>query len=299
MSTELDRSIELSGLKLTSPVINGAGPVKLLEHVKDIARSKAGAIVLGSITVEPREGNMGVTYFTHPQSLYSINSKGMPNGGLPFYRLHLPEMVQVAHYYGKPLIVSVAGFSIEEYVRLCEEVFEGGADGVEPNFGCPNVWGSDGKQKRLFSLDPNLTGEALFRIEQAVGPEAWVSPKLSPTDPFTLEAVASVINHFKVVKAVTAINTFPNVTSFNENGEPVTDPGRGFGGLGGSFLKPVGLGHVRQLRGTLLECIAIIGVGGVINSQDLRDYQLAGASATQITTGYINHGSNIFREVLA
>ncbi|MBI2420729.1 MAG: dihydroorotate dehydrogenase [Candidatus Levybacteria bacterium] len=293
---EIFSPVDIGSIHLETPIMNGAGPVKLPEHVLEIARSDAGAIVLGSITIEERFGNAGVVYARGKDDIYSLNSKGLPNGGLFYYRDKLPELVSIAHDHGKPLIVSIAGFSPEEYARLSDVVINSGVDGQELNLGCPNVWGKDGKQKRIASFDEDLTGETLRQVEQAVGPDAWTAVKLSPfSDPIALQSIANILSQSRLVTAVTSTNTFPNAFSFNEEDSPAIDPGGGLSGLAGKALKPIGIGQVRQLRSVLPSAIAIIGVGGISNSQDVFDYLRAGADATQITTAYINFGSQIFR----
>lgn len=290
--------INIAGIHLEAPVMNGAGPVKLPEHVLELARSDAAAIILGSITVEERLGNSGTTYFTDSNKGFSLNSKGLPNPGLVYYEKHLPEMVHIAHDHGKPFIVSAAGFSPEEYARISQVIMSSGADGQELNLGCPNVWGKDGKQKRIASFDQDLVGETLRRVEEAVGHAGWTSVKLSPfSDPTALEAIAYILSHSRLVKAVTSTNTFPNAFFFNDKEKPAIDPGGGLAGMAGEAIKPIGLGQVKQLRTTLPPTIAVIGVGGISTRRDVEDYLYVGASATQITTAYINFGPSIFKQV--
>lgn len=131
--------MKIGNFLLGSLVMNGAGSVKLPKHVLEIAKSQSGGVILGSITVDERLGNEGTTYFADSSTSFSLNSKGLPNPGLAYYKKHLPGMVKTAHRFGKPLIVSVAGFSPDEYAHLARTAFEKGADGVELNFGCPNV----------------------------------------------------------------------------------------------------------------------------------------------------------------
>lgn len=294
--SELLKPVDIGSLHLETPVMNGAGPIKLPEHVLEIAKSDASAIVLGSITVDERVGNQGRTYYADARNRFTLNSRGLPNPGLSYYEKTLPDMVQIAHDHGKPLLVSAAGFSPDEYARIAEIIIASGADGQELNLGCPNVWGKDGKQKRIASFDEDLTGEVLMRVEDTVGKGAWTSVKVSPfSDPLQLQAIASIISKSELVNAVTAINTFPNAFCFNNENVSAIDPGGGFSGMAGEALKPVGLGQVKQLREVLPDAIAVIGVGGISNKQDLEDYLRVGAGAVQITSAYINFGPSVFQ----
>lgn len=280
------------------PIMVGAGPIKLPEHVKEVAESDADIIIVGSITVKERLGNPGTTYYADLNRKFSINSKGLPNPGLAYYKKHLPEMARIAHDYGKLLIVSEAGFSPEEYAHLAEAVMNSGADGQELNLGCPNVWGKDGKQKDIVSFNEDLTGETLRRVEQETGPDGWTTVKLSPfSNPSKLQAIASILSHSQLVKAVTTTNTFPNAFAFNQNFDRAIDPGDGLGGLGGEAMKEIGLGQVQQLRAALPSAIAVIGVGGISTARHMKEYARLGADTVQITTAYINFGPSIFAQV--
>lgn len=296
---ESNLSVKIADIILEHPVMNAAGTCKLLdgpEGVREFARSATAVIMVGSITVEYREGNTGEVYWAGEG--FSLNSLGLPNPGASFYRTHLPEMVAIAHETGKPLFVSVAGFNPTEYAILTELAFRGGADLVELNLSCPNVWGG-GRQKRIACFDPQLVGEILFLVEKEVGVEAKIAVKLSPfSDPFALSEVAKVIAESKLVKVVTTVNTFPNAFSYDEKGKPRITPGGGLAGLGGPALKPIGLGQVIQSRSMLPERIDIIGVGGITTGQDILDYLKAGACAVQITTAFLERRAKVFGELL-
>lgn len=291
----MELQTEVAGIRLEHPLMNAAGTCRLLEEVKELSRSASAAVMVGSITVEPRTGNTGDVYWAGP--MFSLNSLGLPNRGAPYYREAIPKMVAVAHGEGKPLFVSVAGFSREEYAGLAELAFDGGADLVELNLGCPNVW-QGSAQKRIACFDPALVAEILHRVEKRVGVDAKVSIKISPvSDPFVLAGLARVIGASKVVKVVTAVNTFPNAFSYN-GAKPRITPGGGLAGFAGPAMKPIGLGQVRQLREFLPERIQIIGVGGITHGKDIQEYQESGAVAVQVATTYLERHEQVFGSLL-
>ncbi|MBI1960761.1 MAG: tRNA-dihydrouridine synthase [Candidatus Liptonbacteria bacterium] len=290
-------SVNLAGLQLEHPLMNAAGICKTLYDVRKLCRSATAAIMVGSMTMEGREVNIGNVYWTGPA--FSLNSLGLPNGGAEYYREHLPAMIDIAHMEEhKPLFVSIAGFSPEEYAELAEIALNAGADGTELNLGCPNVW-RDGIQKRIACFDPLLVAEILKRVEERVGKDARIFVKISPfSDPFALAEIAHVIGEAEIVKAVTAVNTFPNAFAFDESGKPRITPAGGLAGLAGPAMKPIGLGQVRQLRALLPERIQIIGVGGISDWADAQEYCRAGADAVQIGTAFLNEGPRIFGRLL-
>ena len=297
----MDLSVNLAGIALGHPLMNAAGTCKLFdgkEGVEELTRSAVSAVMVGSITLKERAGNSGEVYYSDPL-LFSLNSLGLPNPGSVYYREHLPKMAAAVHGAGKFLFVSVAGFVPSEYAVLTRIAVERGADFVELNCSCPNIWQGE-EQKQIACFNPKIVAEILRCLDrQFVGEDIRLAVKLSPfSDPELLKEVAEVIAESKLVKAVTAVNTFPNAFSFDETGKPRITPGGGLAGLAGPALMPIGLGQVRQLRDLLPKRIDIIGVGGITKGQDILDYLRAGAKAVQIATAFMDRGARVFSEIL-
>ena len=283
----------VAGVALEHPVLNAAGTAKSRDDVARLSRSPVAAVTLGSITKEPRDGNAGEVYAT--RGGYAVNALGMPNRGAAFYRDALPELAGLAHAADKPLIVSVAGFSPEEYGELAAVADEGGADLIELNLGCPNVW-DGGEQKRIMSFDPELVARS---IRAAAGTRAPVGVKLSPlSDPVLLGEVAAAVADAGGRFVVTC-NTFPNGLALRPDGGPAIDVG--FGGVSGAAMKPVALGQVSQLRAILPAEVDVVGCGGVRTGEDVRELLAVGASAVGLATAFWDAGEDpgVFADVLA
>ena len=289
-------SITLAGMELKGPVMNAAGTCKTIEDVERLLSAEVSAVVVGSITVSMRPGNAGTTYWFG--SFHALNSRGLPNPGFEDYRRMLPDMVHLAHLRGKKLIVSVAGLKPGEWRQLTEMSYEAGADLVELNLGCPNVWGDSG-QKRIVCFDPHMVAAVLEEVE-SVASERGVAVKISPfSDPFGLEELAGLLKTRKIVKVVTTSNTFPNGFGVNDAGKPlITATGtNGLAGVSGKALKPIAMGQVRQLVALLPPTIQVIGVGGIETGRDVYDYLQAGATAVQIGTAFAARGGGVFDTV--
>jgi dihydroorotate dehydrogenase (fumarate) len=285
--------------------MNAAGTCKSLEDVERFARSAVSAIVVGSVTCAPREGNSGTTYWS--AATYSLNSLGLPNRGIEYYRRHLPRMRELSHAAGKPLVVSLAGFSVDEYADMAAAVVE--ADLIELNLACPNVW-DGGEQKRLACFDVDQTERVCRAVDRVIkaaapsGPAPSFGIKISPfSDPAGLAALAARVKEIAAevtgLRFIVAVNTFPNGFALDDNRRHVIDVG--LAGVSGNALKPIGLGQIRQLRDCLPEAIDLIGVGGVLRGGDVHDYMSVGASAVQAATAYWNQNENpkVFSEMLA
>ena len=272
---------------LSPPLMNGGGCCKTVEHVKELSRSLAGAILVGSITTEERTGNPGDVWWVGNGA--ALNSLGMPNGGSKYLADNLWEMVAIAHGAGKALVVNVAGFNPNQYALLAGDSFERSADAVELNLGCPNVVKSDGSRKPIASFNLEVMEEIISVVQFEVGKDAPVWVKVSPySDPELLKGAAAILLRYSVVKAVTAINTFPNAYGLSDTGRSVISVG--FAGLSGKALKHIGLGQVKQWSDALQGKIGLIAVGGISTGRDVGDYQLVGADAFQMTTELLRGG---------
>jgi dihydroorotate dehydrogenase (fumarate) len=272
----------LGKLKLEHPLMNAAGTCKTMEQCARFARSAVSAVVVGSITWEPREGNGGDGYFRGEG--YSLNSLGLPNPGADYYRNKLPAMVSAAHSQQKPLGLSIAGFGPADYVKLTMLGASAEVDFIELNLSCPNVW-HGGMQNELTCFVPSLV-EAIVGECCSVAGGIPVGAKISPmSNPADLASFAQVVS-LSGLSFVTAINTFPNAFSYSSPGVPAIS--QELAGLSGSALKPVALGQVKQLVPLLRKDVQVVGVGGVSCGEDIADLLAVGATAVQAATAYWN-----------
>jgi dihydroorotate dehydrogenase (fumarate) len=296
----MDLKVNLAGLELEHPVMIGAGTCKTVTDVQQALRTPASAVVIGSITMESRPGNTGNVY--HYDGVRSLNSLGLPNPGFEYWRHQLRYYVENAdgsNPNGRPLLVSVVGFTPEEYGQLARSMFVQKAGAVELNFGCPNLWGTEG-QKPIPSFRQEMVRAILDEAVRVLLDHSRIGVKLSPfTDPDQLKIIAQTIaGYVGFVKFVTTTNTFPNTFLLDDEGKPRITPGGGLAGMGGPAMKAVGLGQLQQLRSVLPAPIQLIGVGGISSGQDVIDYLRAGATAVQVTTDYLERGKASIDEIL-
>lgn len=277
------------------PVGNAAGWCKSVEEVERLSKSACECIVVGSITLEERLGNPGNTFNNE-----SLNSIGLKNPGIEKILAMSDEMVKFAHDANKPIILSIAGFSIEDYRLLSKKAASTDFDGVEVNFGCPNV-ADEGKRKPIFSFDLDLMDNALDEV--ILNFSKFISVKVSPmSNPMQIVETAGLLSVFGIDAVVTQ-NTFPNGLLYNPNGTPqIETPDKtGWAGFAGSAIKPMALGQVNQWRKALdsfdSNHIPVWGVGGVKNGQDVHDMIRAGASLVQVGTAYFVGGPKIFSDI--
>lgn len=103
--------------------------------IVDVAR--LGGILPKTITAEPRIGN--APWRTVETSAGLLNAIGLDNDGVDaFLEHHLPYLKEI----GTSVVVSVAGRTDDDFVRLAERVgSQSGVSVVELNLSCPNVSG--------------------------------------------------------------------------------------------------------------------------------------------------------------
>ena len=305
-----DLAVTIGNHQFAHSIMNAAGHIKRDEDFQKILRSESSGIVIGSIMPQGRSGNEGQVYVPGKISVgplkgrnepFALNSLGIPCQALEYYKKYLPLWVKQAADVGKPLILSIAGFTFEDYALGTRLAIDTGVPIVEINFGCSNLE-QHGKQKPIFSYDSRrmtsiLHDLALHRADF----DTWI--KFSPLDPTSIKRMAKIINEFPTVKAVVTTNAWPNAMDFDQNDRPLITSNKGRAGLSGPVMRPIGLGQVSMWREELDKVgwpnkQAVIGVGGISKGEHIFQYQEAGATAVQVGTAYFDEGENIFSRLL-
>lgn len=279
-------STSIAGISLKHCIFNASGPkCESLEELRTIGESNACAILTKSCTFEPRSGNPEPRY--HDIEHGSINSMGLPNLG---YEKYL-EFIPILKKYGKPVIVSISGFSLKDNIEMIKKFNGSDVDAIELNLSCPNIIG-----KPQVGYDFEQTDEVLTQVMAIVKKPLGV--KLPPYfDMVHFEHIANILNKHKV-NFVTCINSIGNALFIDPETElPVIKPKGGFGGLGGSYVKPTALANVRKFYELLDKNIFIIGVGGISSGKDVFEFILAGASAVQLATVFMQEGETCFARI--
>jgi dihydroorotate dehydrogenase (NAD+) catalytic subunit len=216
-----DRSIELCGVQLRGPVLNGSGTFDAIAARRTfgdelLERFPFDAFVSKTITVEPRQGNPPPRLWESPAGL--INSIGLPNKGLAgFISQDLPHLRELP----VPLVVSVMGFTRAELGALVAAVGERDEVAmIELNVSCPNV-----ETGLVMGADPAETAAAVESVRKLT--EKPLIVKLTPTasDPAAVAVAAEAAG----ADAVSLINTLKGMALDPRTGRPWL--GAGTGGL--------------------------------------------------------------------
>jgi dihydroorotate dehydrogenase (NAD+) catalytic subunit len=274
-------SINLAGLKLRNPTILASGILGYTaESLQRTVEGGAGAVVTKSVGAEARMGYANPTVVQANSGL--VNAMGLPNPGIDEYS---EEIAHAKTIVKAPLIVSVFGYSAEEYAQVAKKAVKAGADAVELNVSCPHVKQTGSE----IGQNPRILAEVVAKVKGAV--KAPVIVKLSPN-------VTDIVETAKVVvkagaDALTAINTVKAMAIDADTALPVLSNTRG--GLSGPAIKPIALRCVYDLYEAVET--PIIGCGGITTWQDTVEFFLAGATAVQVGTAVALDDPHVFQAI--
>lgn len=274
----------------TFSIGNAAGFIKGPgKQFDDMLRSAATEITIGSITLLPRDGNLGDVYVALPDGT-SVNSLGLPNPGLDHTLRVASDMSRRAEQAGKELRWSIAGFTYEEYGDLAAGLSPFGK--IELNLGCPNVWAAGG-QKDIVSFNLKMMEDTFNRVGDLI--QTRFDVKLSPySNPLELGQTAQLIKkEYPIIARVIVSNTFPN-------GYGGRDMPNGLGGIGGNAMHIIALGQVAQFVHLFQDGgPEVVGVGGINSGARILAMEAIGAAGVQIGTAFGELGARIFSDSTA
>ncbi|HVB97093.1 MAG TPA: dihydroorotate dehydrogenase [Chloroflexota bacterium] len=266
-----------SGLSLKNPVLAASGTFGYgNEYAKLIDVNRLGAVVSKAITLRPREGNAQPRIAETPSGM--LNAIGLQNVGL---NVAVREKAPMWASWSVPVIANIAGFTVDEYVRVAETLSETpGVAAIELNISCPNV-ASEGE---MFGLSG--ASAALVTREVRAVCDVPLLVKLSPNVTDIVEIARAVVD--AGADALTLINTIPGMVIDVRRRQPYL--ANLTGGLSGPAIRPIAVRMVWQVAQAV--DVPIVGVGGVASTDDALQFIMAGASAVQIGTGtFVNPGT--------
>ena len=262
-------SISFAGLTLANPTILASGILGYSsESFRRVAKGGAGAVVTKSVGLDPRVGYSNPTVVQVEAGL--INAMGLPNPGIDVYAQEVKFSKIILRV---PLIVSVFGYSAEEYASVAKRAVDAGADAVELNVSCPHVKLTGAE----IGQNPKLLSDVVEMVKATVSKPLIV--KLSPNVTDITDLAHAAVE--SGADALTVVNTLKAIAIDTETMLPILSNVKG--GLSGPALKPIALRCVYDIH-EAYEDVPIIGCGGISDWRDAVEFFLAGASAVQIGT---------------
>jgi dihydroorotate dehydrogenase (NAD+) catalytic subunit len=268
----VDLSVDLAGLKLDHPVLNGSGTFDAIAAQRAfgealLAHFPFSAFVSKTITPEPRAGNAPPRILETPSGM--INSIGLPNKGLEgFCEQDLPLLAEL----GVPLIVSVMGTSHAEFERLVDGVADRPeVAAIELNVSCPNV-----ESGLIVGQQPSETLGLLEAVRPLTSKPLIVklTPNVAEPEAIALAAERGGADALSMINTLQATALDPTTLT------PWLGAGRG--GLSGPAVRPYALGQVHRVSARA--SVPVIGMGGIESGADALAFLAAGATAVAVGT---------------
>lgn len=278
----IDMEVCLKSIRLMNPTVLASGILGAsCSLMKRVEEAGAGAITTKTITKEPREGywnpvfvDLGCGY---------VNAIGLRNPGVELFREEIKRVKKIIRI---PIIGSVGGRNLDEFLYVAEKMLEAGCDSLELNLSCPHVSGYGGD----IGSDMELTSKIIKEVKSISSKP--VSAKVS-----IFHAKKNFIEKYvdAGIDIITAINTLRAMVVNIDSMTPVLS--NIVGGLSGPCIRPVALAVIYDIHREFPD-IPLIGVGGIEDWMSAVEMMLVGASAVGIGSAIASKGLRIFKEIV-
>ncbi|MDF2686125.1 MAG: dihydroorotate dehydrogenase [Clostridia bacterium] len=265
------QTVDICGIRLKNPVVTASGTFGFGREFNDLFPiNELGAISVKGLTLKSRMGNP--TPRIAETSCGILNSVGLQNPGVEYYiKNELPFLKSI----DVVVIANIAGNTVEEYMEMARIISESDTDFIELNISCPNV-----KEGGVaFGTSENSVYNIVSKVKPLCKKPLIV--KLSPnvTD---IAAIAKAAEKAGA-DALSLINTLLGMRIDIKTRKPIL--ANVMGGLSGPAVKPVAIRMVYQVRTATK--LPIIGMGGIMNSDDAIEFLMAGADAVAVGTASV------------
>jgi dihydroorotate dehydrogenase (NAD+) catalytic subunit len=268
--SEVDLATSVGPLRLRTPVLSASGCFASgaeIDRFHDIA--ELGAVVVKSVTAEPREGLPTPRMAETPSGM--LNAIGLQNPGVEAWVARdLPWLQE----RGARVIASIAGHTVEDFAAVAARLRgQPGIIALEVNLSCPNVE----ERGLVFACSAVDSQEVVAAVRAEASVPVLAKLTSDVTDVVSIaEAVVDA-----GADGVTLINTLLGMAIDPETGRP--ELWNTYGGLSGPAIRPVAVRNVHQVHEALPD-VAILGCGGARTVEDVVQFLRAGASAVAVGT---------------
>lgn len=266
-------AVDLGGLELPVALVAASGCFGTGRELSGLTDfRKLGGVVSRSITAGPRKGAPSPRLAETPAGI--VTAVGGQNPGVEaFLEEDLPKLIRT----GLSVFVSVAGSSVEEYVRVAALVKRAeGVSALEVYVPCAD----EARGGEAFTSTPDHAGEV-------VGAVARLSPvpvfaKLPALGHSLVETARACVR--AGAHGLTLIDAVPAMALDISRQTP--QRGAVAGVLSGPAIRPLAVRAVFEVARAMPE-VPILGVGGVAGPDDAVEMLLAGAWAVQLGTALL------------
>lgn len=265
----VDINVKINDMSLRNPVMTASGTFGYgLEFADLVPLEEIGGIIVKGTTLEWREGN------DYPRMAETasgmLNCVGLQNKGVDYFCENIyPKIKDIDTNF----IVNVSGNSPERYAECAARIdVLDKIPAIELNISCPNV--------KHGGMAFGVTCEGAASVVKAVRKayHKTLIVKLSPN----VTSIADIAKACEAegADAVSLINTLMGMAIDIERRKPKLSIGTG--GLSGPAVKPVAVRMVNDVFHAVK--IPVVGLGGIMTTDDAIEFFMAGATAIEIGT---------------
>lgn len=264
----MNTKVSIAGVELKNPITVASGTFGSgIEYDEFVDLNLLGAVTTKGVANVPWPGNptprVAETYGG------MMNAIGLQNPGIDtFVKRDIPFLKEK----DTKIIVNVCGKSTEDYLDVVERLGDEPVDLLEINVSCPNV-----KEGGIaFGQDP----KALYDITKAI--------KAKAKQPIIMKLSPNVTDITEMVKAAEAAGSDALSLINTLTGMKIDIKRRAFAvanktaGVSGPAIHPIAVRMVYQVANAVK--LPIIGMGGVMNTEDALEMIMAGATAVAVGT---------------
>ena len=264
----MNTKVSIAGVELKNPITVASGTFGSgMEYDEFVDLNLLGAVTTKGVANVPWPGNptprVAETYGG------MMNAIGLQNPGIDtFVKRDIPFLKEK----DTKIIVNVCGKSTEDYLDVVERLGDEPVDLLEINVSCPNV-----KEGGIaFGQDP----KALYDITKAI--------KAKAKQPIIMKRSPNVTDITEMAKAAEAAGSDALSLINTLTGMKIDVKRRTFAvanktaGVSGPAIHPIAVRMVYQVANAVK--LPIIGMGGVMNTEDALEMIMAGATAVAVGT---------------
>ena len=287
------KPVNCMGIEFPNPIGLAAGLDKNGAYIDALAGLGFGFIEIGTITPRPQSGNPKPRLFRIPKAKAIINRMGFNNDGVD----QLIENVKAAKFKGI-LGINIgknADTPVEDAVSdylICLEKVYNYASYITVNISSPNTKNLRSLQSghALTELLETLKNRQLELAEEHkhyVPLVLKVAPDLTEQD---ITFIADQLLQFKIDGLIVTN------TTLSREGVENLEHGNEAGGLSGAPVFEKSTACLKAFAEILKDQIPLIGVGGILQGDQAKAKQDAGAALVQIYSGMIYTGPTLIKD---
>lgn len=195
----------------------------------------------------------------------------------------------------RPIIASIMGYSVKDWVELAQGAEAAGAAMLELNFSCPQMARADAGHTvgQRYDLLEEYTRATVEAVKIPVMPK--MTPNITDMVPVALACKrggAAAISAINTLRAITDVDLERFVPKPNINGKS------SISGYSGAAVKPIALRFIAEMAKSRELGLPLSAIGGIETWRDAVMFLLLGATTVQVTTAVMHYGYRIIEDMI-